>query len=77
MKDNIELDNIFDGRNVYVLLFNLRHVIHIPSFCIFKLPRCGNHFSIITFIDAKNKYRSPYLLETFFSLTYRTTKRRL
>ena len=55
MKDNIELDNIFDERNIYVLLFNLGHVTHIPSFCTLNLPCCESHFSITTFIDAKSK----------------------
>ena len=32
-KTYIELDKIFDQRNIYVLLFNLRYVIHNPSFC--------------------------------------------
>ena len=34
INDKIELDKIFDEINVYVLLFNSRHVIHIPSFGI-------------------------------------------
>ena len=72
MKDKKEFDKIFDERNIYVLLLNLRHVIHIASFCIVNLLCCGGHFSNITLIDAKTKYRSPYLLETFLSLTYRT-----
>ena len=32
-KTYIELDKIFDERNIYVLLFNLRYVIHNRSFC--------------------------------------------
>ena len=47
MKDKIKLDKSFDEKNIYLLLFNLR--------C------CGGHFSNITLIDAKAKYRSPYL----------------
>ena len=50
-------------KNICVLLFNLRHVIHISSFGIVKLLCCEGHFSSITFIDAKTKYRSPYLLD--------------
>ena len=61
MKDKIELNKIFDERNMYVLLFNSRDVIHIPSFCIANLQRCGDHFSNITLIGATIKYRSPYL----------------
>ena len=34
MKDKIELDKVFDEINMYVLLFNSWHVIHIPSFRI-------------------------------------------
>ena len=56
------MDKIFDERNICVLLFNLRHVIDIPSFRIVNLLRCGGHFSSIAFTDAKTKYRSPYLL---------------
>ena len=49
-------------RNIRVLLFNLRHVIHIPSFRIVN-PLCGGgHFSCTTFFDAKTKYGSSYLL---------------
>ena len=45
-----------------VLLLNLIHVIHIPSFRIVNLLSFGGHFSNMTFIDAKSKYKSPYLL---------------
>ena len=62
IKKKKEFDNIFDERNIYILLFNLRHVIHIPSVRIFNLLCCGGHFSNIIFIDAQTKYRSPYLL---------------
>ena len=54
-------DKIFDERNVLAFLFNLRHVIHIPSFCVVKLLCCWGHFSNITFINAKTKHRSLYL----------------
>ena len=57
MKDKIEFDKIFDERNIYVLVFNLRHVIQILSFRIVNLLCCGGHFSKITFIDAKTRYR--------------------
>ena len=50
------------------LLFNLRHVIQIPSFRIVNLLCCGGHLGSTTFIDAKTKYRSPYLLD--FSQPY-------
>ena len=62
---------MFDERNIYLLLLNLRHVIHIPSVSMDNPLCCGSHFSNITFIDVKTKYRSPYLL-AFLSLTYRT-----
>ena len=61
MKDKIELDKTFDERNIYVLLFNSRHTSHIPSFGIVNLQCCGGHFNNITLIDAKAKYRGPYL----------------
>ena len=54
--------DFFDGSNIYVQLFNLRHVIHIPSFRIVNLLCCGDHFSNITFTDAKTKCRSHYHL---------------
>ena len=63
MKHKIEFDNIFGERNIYVLLFSLRHVIHIPSVRLVNLLSCGGHFSYITFIDADTKYRSLYLLD--------------
>ena len=63
MKDKIELDQFFDERNIYVLLFSLGHVTQIFSFCIVNLPYCGCHFSNMTFINAEIKYRSPYLME--------------
>ena len=46
-----------------VLLFNSKHVLHIPSLRIANLMYCRSHFSNITFIDAKTKYRRPYLLD--------------
>ena len=54
---------MFNERNMYVLLFNLRHVVHVLSFCIINLLCCGGYFSNITFIGAETKYRSRYLLE--------------
>ena len=54
---------MFDERNIYLLLLNLRHVIHMPSVCMVNLLCCGSHFSNITFIDVKTKYRSLYLLD--------------
>ena len=53
----------FWWKKICIFLFNSRHVTHIPSFCIVNLLCCGGHFSSITFIDAKTKYRSPYLLD--------------
>ena len=41
------------------------HVIHFASSRMVNLLCYGSHFSNITFIDAKNKYRSLYLLEVF------------
>ena len=32
MKDEIEFAKNFHERNIYVFLFNLRHVIHVPPF---------------------------------------------
>ena len=60
---SIEFDKIFEERSKYVRLFNLRHVICIPSFRMVNLLCCGGHFSNITLIDAKTKFRSPYLLD--------------
>ena len=62
MKDKQKLI-IFDERNIWVFLFNLRHVIHIPSFRIVNLLCCGDHFRSIAFIDANTNYRNPYLLD--------------
>ena len=59
----IEFDKIFEERNIYVLLFNLRHVIHITSFCMVNLLCCGSYFGNITLIGAKTKYRSRCLLD--------------
>ena len=59
----MEIDKTFDESNICVLLFNLRHVIHIPYFRIVNLLRCGGHFNSITFTDGKTKNRSPYLLD--------------
>ena len=42
-------------------------MIQVPSFCIVNLLCCGGHFSSITFIDAKTKYRSPDLMDIFQS----------
>ena len=64
MKDKQNLIKLWIKKIVYVLLFNLRQVIHIPSFCIVKLLCCGGHLSNdITFIGAKGKYKSSYLLD--------------
>ena len=48
------------------MLFNLSHLIHTPPFRVVNLLCCGGHFSNITFIDAKLKYRNPYLLDLSF-----------
>ena len=48
MKYKTELDKTFDERKVYVLLFNTRHVIHIPSFrvCVCVCLR-ANHLDVV------------------------------
>ena len=43
------------------MLFNLRHVIHIPSLLIASLLWCRCHFSNAAFIDAMTKCRGLYL----------------
>ena len=63
MEDEIDFDKTFYERNIYVLLYNLRHVIHIPYFRIANLLNIGGHFINTTFIDTKNKCRSPYPLD--------------
>ena len=45
------------------MLFNLRHVIHIPSFRMVNLLCCKGHLGNLRFIDANTKYRSPYILD--------------
>ena len=67
MKDKTEFDKMFDERNINVLLFNLRHAIHIPSFVIVNLLCCIGHLSNVTSINAKTKYRSPYRLDAFYT----------
>ena len=47
-KTYIELDKIFDERNIYVLLFNLRYVIHNPSLCKANLLCYESHSINIT-----------------------------
>ena len=59
----MEFDKVLDERNICVLPFNLRHLIHIPSVRIVNLLCSGGHFSNTTFIDAKTKFRSAYLLD--------------
>ena len=61
------IDKTFVERKC-VLLFNLRHVIHIPSFRIATLQCCGNCFSSTTFIDAKTKYKKSLSLGHFSAL---------
>ena len=43
-------------KEIRVLSFNLRHVIHTPSFRMVNLLCCGGHFSYITFIDVNSKF---------------------
>ena len=62
IEDQIEFDKIFDERNIYLLLFNSKPVIHISSFRIVNQLYCRAHFSNITLIGANTKYRSLYLL---------------
>ena len=45
------------------MLFSLRQIIHIPSVRVVHLLCCGGHFITTVFIDAKTKYRSPYILD--------------
>ena len=68
MKDEIEFDKTFDEKNLCVLLFNLRHIMHTSSFRIVNMLCCGGQFSNITFINAKTKYRCPYLMDIFLAL---------
>ena len=63
MKHQQNLIKFFEERNIYLLLFNLSHGIHIHSFRMVNLLCCGDHFGNITFFDAKTIYRSPYLLD--------------
>ena len=48
-------------KDIYMSCYSSKHVIHIPSFRTVNLLSCGDHFSNITAIDAKAKYRSPHL----------------
>ena len=59
MKHNQNLITfLMKERNIVI---QFKNVIHILSFCMVNLLLCcGGHFSNITFIDAKTKYRSPY-----------------
>ena len=50
-------------KEIVHLLFDLRLVIQISSFRMVDLLCSGGHFSNITFINAKTKYESPYLLD--------------
>ena len=52
-------------KEIYTSCYSIQDVIHILSFRKVNLLCCGSHFDDITFIDAKTKYRSPYLLEGF------------
>ena len=55
-------------KQICVLLFSLSHLIHIPSFPIANVLCRRRHFGSATLIDAKTKYRSPYLLDVSQSL---------
>ena len=57
--------------------FNLRYVTHILSLRIVNLLCCGSRFSNKTFIDAKTKYRSPYLLEASQPYLYKHIRKSL
>ena len=46
----------------FVIQFKTR-IIQIPYFRIVNLLCCEGHFSSVTFIDAKTKYRSSFLLD--------------
>ena len=52
----LEFGKTFDERIIYDLLFNLRHVIHIPSFRIVNLLCCSGNFSNITLIEVPNSW---------------------
>ena len=57
--------------------FSLRYLTHIPSLRIVSLLCCGSRFSNKTFIDAKTKYRSPYLLEASQPYLYKHIRKSL
>ena len=52
------------------LVIQLSHLIHIPSFPIAKVLYHTRHFGSTILIDAKTKYRSPYLLDVSQSLQH-------
>ena len=53
IKHKAKLHKIFNERNIYISLFDLRHIVHIPTFRIVNL---------LWFIGFKMKYRNSYLL---------------
>ena len=55
MKDGIEFHQIFNERYILALLFNWRHLTHIPTFHNVNLRHCEDRFSSETFIDAMTK----------------------
>lgn len=65
MKDKYNLIKFF-MKKMYVLLFNLRHLIHIPSFRIINLLCCRGPFTNVPFNDVKTKFISPYLLDVSY-----------
>ena len=71
------LITVFSERNIFVLLLNLRLVIHISSFCIVNLLCCGRFFITLTFVDIKTKYRSRYLWDIFWPYVYNHKRKSL
>ena len=59
----MQFDKTLYERNIYVLLVNLRLIVHILSTRIVNLLNCWDNFSNIKLTDAKTKYRSFYILD--------------
>ena len=48
-------------KELYTSCYPIQDVIYIPSCCMVSLLCCGGCLSNVILIDAKIKYRSPYL----------------